>query len=135
MPVEQEFPVSVEINLKGGDGSAARPTGDVCTPGTYVVMNGELFTENCAETSTQTIHGDQWVTIEAEVRGGSSIKHILNGEVIAAYEQPQLDETSPDAQRLLASGSDPMLREGYISLQSNSHPIEFSTIEILLLEE
>lgn len=134
MTMEQEFPISVEVNLIGGTGSGDRPTGNVCTPGTHVVVDDELFTENCGATSTRTIHGDEWVTIEAEVRGGSSIKHIVNGEVVAAYEQPQLDEASPDARRLLASGADKMLREGYISLQSNSHPIEFRKIEILLLD-
>lgn len=135
MTVAQEFPVCVEMNFIGNGETGDRPTGDVCTPGTNVVMNGELFTEQCASTSTQAIPGDAWVTVEAEVHGNAAITHKVNGVVTASYTQPQLDERSPDAQRLLASGSDMMLREGYISLQSNSHPIEFRKIEILPLDD
>lgn len=134
MLVDQEFPVCVEVNLIGGGGSGDRPTGDVCSPGTHVVIDGELFTPQCASTSTVTVHGDQWVTVEAEVRGNASIVHRVNGAVVAEYTQPQLDESSPDARRLLEAGYDKMVEAGYISLQSNSHPIEFRKIEVLKLE-
>lgn len=135
MTKEQEFPVCVEMNFIGGSGSGERPTGNVCSPGTHVVLNGELFTEQCASTSTKTIHGDEWVMAEVEVHGNTSITHRVNGEVVTTYTQPQLDETAPDAQRLLEAGHPKMVQEGYISLQSNSHPIEFRTIALLPLEE
>jgi hypothetical protein len=131
---DQEFPVCVEVNLIGNGDSGDRPTGDVCTPGTHVVIDGELFTPQCASTSTAAVPGDAWVTVEAEVRGNASIIHRVNGEVVAEYAQPQLDESSPDARRLLEAGYDRMVSSGYISLQSNSHPIEFRKIEVLKLE-
>jgi hypothetical protein len=134
MRPEQEFPVCVELNLHGGDGTGDRPTGNVCTPGTHIILNGELFKQHCASTSTQTLHGDEWVTVEAEVRGSESIRHFVNGEMVVEYSQPQLDEASEDAQHLLAAGADSVVGGGYISLQSNSHPIEFRKIEILLLD-
>lgn len=133
MTKEQEFPVCVELNLKGGDGNGERPTGDVCTPGTHIVMDGRLFTDHCAATSTQTIHGDEWVTVEAEVHGNKSIKHFVNGQLVAEYSLPRLDTASEDARQLIEAGADTLVREGYISLQSNSHPIEFRRIEIMLL--
>ena len=47
MSVEQEFPVSIEAQLLGGLGEVKRTTGNLCTPGTNVVMNGELITQHC----------------------------------------------------------------------------------------
>ena len=50
------------------------------------------------------------------------------------YEKPQLDDRDPDGRRLIKDG-DKMLHEGYIALQSESHPIEFRKVEILPLKE
>src|SRR5689334_1251899 len=38
MRKDQEFPVSIEAQLLGGNGKDARSTGNVCTPGTNIVM-------------------------------------------------------------------------------------------------
>jgi hypothetical protein len=72
--------------------------------------------------------------MEVEVHGNSIIKHIVNGQVVLEYERPQLDENDGDAQKLIKD-SDKMLNEGYISLQAESHPVEFRKIEIRPLEE
>lgn len=122
MKKDQDFPNSIEVQLLGGNGRDERPTGNLCTPGTHVVMDGNLVTRHCNSSSSKTYHGDQWVTIELEVHGNSTIKHIVNGEVVLEYEQPQLDDGT-------------MLSEGSISLQAESHPVEFRKVEILLLEE
>ena len=66
--------------------------------------------------------------------GERSIKHIVNGEVVLEYEKPQLDENDRDARKLIKDGNK-MLHEGYISLQAESHPVEFRKVEILALEE
>jgi len=122
MKKDQDFPDSIEVQLLGGNGRDERPTGNLCTPGTHVVMDGKLVTQHCTSSSSKTYHGNQWVTIELEVHGNSVIKHIIDGEVVIEYEQPQLDNGT-------------MLSEGSISLQSESHPVEFRKVEILLLEE
>ncbi|MBC8471079.1 MAG: DUF1080 domain-containing protein [Planctomycetes bacterium] len=122
MKKDQDFPDSIEVQLLGGNGTDERSTGNLCTPGTHVVMDGKLITQHCTSSSSKTYHGDQWVTIEVEVHGNSAIKHIVNGEVVLEYEQPQLDNGT-------------MLSEGSISLQAESHPTEFRKVEILLLEE
>jgi hypothetical protein len=133
MAKAQNFPVSIEAQFLGGTGEGERPTGNLCTPGTHVVMDGKLFTPHCVNSRSKTYDGEQWVTAEIEVRG-DSIKHLVNGEVVIEYSQPQLDESDPDAKRLLGSG-DKMLRDGYIALQAESHPLEFRKVEILLLEK
>ncbi len=133
MTKEQSFPVSIEAQFLGGNGKDERSTGNLCTPGTHVVMNGKLITQHCTSSRSQTFHGDQWVTMEAEVRGDSTIKHFVNGELVLEYEKPQLDESDPDAQKLIINGAK-MIREGYIALQAESHPLEFRKVEILLLQ-
>ncbi|MCK4292938.1 MAG: DUF1080 domain-containing protein [Planctomycetes bacterium] len=134
MRKEQSFPVSVEVQMLGGNGRDERSTGNVCTPGTHIVMDGKLVKRHCTSSSSKTYHGDQWVTLEIEVHGNDTIKHIVNGEVVLEYEKPQLDENDRDAQKLIKDGNK-MLHEGYISLQAESHPVEFRKVEILALEE
>jgi hypothetical protein len=130
---EQNFPVSIEAQFLGGDAEKERPTANVCTPGTHIMMNGELITRHCTSSKSKTYHGDQWVTVELEVRGDSLINHIIDGQVVLSYQKPQFDEKDPDAQ-LLITGSDLLLREGYIALQAESHPLEFRKVEILILD-
>lgn len=133
MTKKQDFPVSIEVQLLGGDGTNKRSTANLCTPGTNVVLAGKLHTQHCTDSTSKTYHGDQWVTVEVEVRGNTLIKHLIDGETVLAYTQPQLDETDADAKRLLESGAPKMLSEGWISLQAESHPVEFRKVELMKL--
>ena len=129
MALEQDFPVSIEVQLLGGPGKAKRTTGNLCTPGTNVVMGGKLVRRHCINSKSKTYHGDQWVTCELEVRGNNFVRHKINGEVVLEYTNPQLDDRDGDAKPLIASrGGDKMLKTGTISLQSESHPCEFRNI-------
>jgi hypothetical protein len=134
MRVDQEFPVSIEAQMLGGDGEHARSTANLCTPGTNVVMNGELVTRHCIDSTSKTYHGDDWVAVEIEVHSGDVIRHWMEGEVVLEYTAPELDPNDVDAQRLLALGAPKMLAGGYISVQAESHPLEFRRIELLPLE-
>jgi len=134
MRKDQEFPVCIEAQLLGGNGKDKRSTGNMCSPGTHVVMNNQLVTQHCVTSRSETYHGDQWVKAEVEVHGDGIIKHIINGKVVLEYERPQLDENDADAKKLI-KGENNLLSEGYISLQAESHPVEFRKIEILPLEE
>jgi len=134
MAKDQDFPVSIEVQLLGGDGKNKRTTSNLCTPGTNVVKGGKLFTNHCTGSSSKTYHGEQWVTAEVEVRGDKVIRHIIDGKVVLQYEQPQLDPKSKDAKKLIKDGK-LLLKEGSISLQSESHPVEFRKVELLKLAE
>ena len=134
MRKDQDFPVSIEVQFLGGNGKDKRPTGNVCTPGTNIVMRDKLITQHCNDSRSKTYHGDEWVTVEVEVHGNGIIKHKIDGETVIEYEKPQLDDRDPDARRLITDG-DKMLHEGYIALQSESHPIEFRKVEIMPLKE
>jgi 3-keto-disaccharide hydrolase len=134
MRVGQDFPIAIEAQMLGGDGMNSRSTGNLYTPGTNVFMNGRLITDHCISSNSQTYHGDQWVTMEIEVHGNNLIKHIVNGEVVMQYTQPQLDERDPDALMLLDKQG-LMLSGGFICLQAKSHPVEFRKVQIILLNE
>jgi hypothetical protein len=134
MRKDQDFPVSIEVQFLGGNGKDKRPTGNVCTPGTNIVMKDKLIIQHCNDSSSKTYHGNEWVTVEVEVHGNSLIRHQVAGETVLEYEKPQLDDRDPDARALIKDG-DKMLHDGYIALQSESHPIEFRKVEILLLKE
>jgi hypothetical protein len=134
MRKDQEFPVSVEVQLLGGNGSAERSTANVCTPGTHIVMGGKLVKRHCNNSTSKTFHGDQWVTVEVEVRGGKIIKHRVNGEEVLQYSEPQLDPTDRDAKQLVQNGAT-LLTGGSISLQAESHPVEFRKVELRELKD
>jgi hypothetical protein len=134
MAKDQDFPVSIEVQLLGGNGKDARTTSNLCTPGTNVVMNGELKLQHCINSSSKTYHGEQWVTAEIEVHNSEIIRHLLDGEVVLEYNKPQLDKRDENAKPLIRDDQ-LMLTGGTISLQSESHPIDFRKIEIMVLED
>ena len=74
------------------------------------------------------------MTVDVEVHGNGVIKHVVDGETVIEYEKAQLDEKDADGKKLIKNG-EKMLSEGTISLQSESHPIEFRKVEILPLKE
>ena len=133
MKKDQNFPDSIEVQLLGGNGKDQRTNCNVCTPGTNIVMNDKLVTKHCINSISKTYHGDQWVTAEVEVRGNDTVKHILEGETVLEYEKPQLGDGNAEANKKIPEAIK-MLSEGYISLQSESHPVEFRKVQIRLLD-
>jgi len=129
MTLDQSFPVSIEAQFLGGTGEGERPTANLCTPGTNVVMDGELITQHCVSSSSKTYHGDEWVTVEMEVRGDEFIGHVIDGETVIAYSEPQIDGDNKAEDYPVPDGTP--LSEGYIALQAESHPIEFRKVELL----
>lgn len=133
MLLEQYFPVSIEAQFLGGLGDGPRPTGNLCTPGTDVVMSGEHIKQHCTQSTSATYDGDVWVSLEVEVRGSELLRHIIDGEIILEYSDPQLDPEDVLAAPFLDVG-DGLLSGGYIALQAESHPVEFRNIHILVLD-
>lgn len=135
MGLDQPSPVSIEVQLLGGNGTDERPTANICSMGTHIVMDGELITPHCTESSSKTYHGDQWVTVEAEVHGGEIIHHYINGEKVLSYSKPQYDPSDPNTEHLIPENGDMIITGGYIALQAESHPTHFRNIEILPLNK
>ena len=130
--LNQNFPVSIEVQLLGGDGTNDRPTANLCTPGTHVQINNQLETSHCIESNSDTFHDEEWVHLEIEVHKDSIIKHYINGNKVMEYTKPIYGgQYASDATESLEGQP---VTSGYISLQSESHPIEFKNIELLDLE-
>ena len=128
MTVDQDFPNSIEVQLLGGNGKDERSTANLCTPGTQYVKDGKIVKQHCTNSSSKTYHGDQWVRSEVLVLGDSLIVHYVNGEEVMRYNKPQLDP-------IKGSEEGELLKSGSISLQSESHPVDFRKVEIIDLEK
>jgi 3-keto-disaccharide hydrolase len=135
MMVDQDFPVSIEVQLLGGlsDGKP-RPTANVCTPGTNIVFNGRLHTQHCTNSTSKTYDGDQWVRVEALVQGDELIRHIVEGQTVLEYTKPQIGggQASPVDPKVKIDGTP--LTGGYIALQAETAPADFRKVELLNLE-
>jgi hypothetical protein len=130
MGLDQQFPVSIEVQFLGGKAEGKRSTANLCTPGTNVVMKEEFITRHCTESVSKTYAGDQWVTVEVEVRGAGVIRHLIDGDTVMAYEKAQLDPKDADAKKLIKDPAKLLIEGGSISLQAESHPCEFRKVEI-----
>jgi len=128
---EQDWPISVEMQLLGGLGDGrSRPTGNMCSPGTDVIYQGKISADHCINSTSKTYDGDQWVRGELIVMGDSIIKHIINGDTVLQYSKPQIGGG-------VANGFDPkykqdgkLLSRGFIALQSEGQPVDFKNIKI-----
>lgn len=134
MGKDQDFPISLEEQLLGGNGKDPRSTANLCTPGTNVVMNGKLIKDHCISSTSKTYHGEQWVRAGALVLGDSVIKHFVFSDTVIVYNKPQTgggNVTNAD-NKLMQEGR--LLKEGSISLQSESHPVDFRKVELFDLK-
>lgn len=145
MGLHQTFPVSVEAQFLGGTPGATRPTGNVCTPGVTISIDGAPVKAHCTNADAPTYQDGRWVKFEVEVRGSRRVSHIVEGREVMAYtdlklapaEYPGLTnidvKSGPGAAR--AARGEAALDRGWISLQSEGSPVEFRNIEILTLRE
>ena len=134
MALEQDFPICIEAQFLGGNGKDERSTLNLCTPGTNVEMQGKLFTPHCVNSKSKTYHGDQWVTAQMLVLGDSIVKHIVGTDTVLVYGKPQYDGRDKWVKQAgLKDGV--TIKRGTISLQSESHPVEFRRVELLDLEK
>jgi hypothetical protein len=98
------------------------------------VYNGKIDPRHCINSSSQTYEGEQWIRAEAIVLGDSLITHIINGDTVLQYTQPQIGGG-------VANNYDPkikidgkLLSSGFIALQSEGQEIDFRKVELLNLE-
>lgn len=135
MEKDQDFPASIEVQLLGGTGTGNRTTANLCTPGTNVVMDKKLITRHCTNSTSKTYHGEQWVTVEIEVRGSQVIRHWIDGQEVLSYNEPQWDPSDAHAKKIADKQGGLLITGGSISLQSESHPVDFRKVEIMKLAE
>lgn len=129
MPKEQDWPISVEMQLLAGlpDGKP-RPTGNMCSPGTEIYFKGKKYDGHCLSSTSKTYPPGVWVKGELIVLGDSLITHIIEGDTVLQYSKPQIGGG-------VANRFDPKqkidgkpLKSGFIALQSEGQPIDFRNI-------
>jgi hypothetical protein len=133
MTLDQDFPVSVEVQFLGGLGDGERSTLNVCTPGTDIDIDGKPAEGHCHNSSSKTFNGDQWVTAEIVVYADSIIHHIVNGDTVMTYTHPRTGPEMKPENYPVADGTP--LKEGYIALQAESHNVQFRRIELTELKK
>ncbi len=136
MGLNQGFPCSMEVQFLADEGKGKRPTGNVCTPGTNLEMDGKLVTQHIIGSSAPTFPAEEWVKVEVEVHGSEQVIHRINGVEVLRYQRPQLDPRNDNAPAtdLLVAGADKILNYGHIALQAEGQPVWFRNIELKSLE-
>jgi len=128
MLVQQRFPVSVEGQFLGGLNAGSRPTANMCSPGTEVDINSKMAQNHCVYSNSKTYHDERWVSVEFIVYSDSLIHHIVEKETVMTYTNIRIGGGYLFPRYKDKIGTP--LKEGYIALQSESHPIEFKNIMI-----
>lgn len=122
MTLDQDFPDSIELQLLGTLPDNPRTNANLCSPGTHVMFGTELETDHCIQSSSRSYIEDEWVTVGVLVHEDRWIDHRLEGRSVLAYHSPQLDDGTP-------------VRSGYISIQSESHPLDIRLVRVRPLTE
>ncbi len=134
MPRDQTFPISIEAQFLGGRGDGKpRSTANMCSPGTEVVFEGTIYKDHCLNSSSATFDGEQWVRAEMLVHGSGTITHFANGQKVLEYSLSQYGGGQVDHYDATTKLDGKLIEGGYISLQSESHPIDFRKVELLNL--
>jgi ABC-type molybdate transport system substrate-binding protein len=133
---DQDFPISIEVQFLGGlrDGNA-RPTSNVCSPGTRLVYAGAPDEAHCIRSSAPTIDGDAWVMADVLVQGNEHVVHYVDGLPVIEYGGLAYGGGNVNGHDPAEKPDGEPLERGYLSLQSESHPIQFRRVELLELTD
>jgi hypothetical protein len=97
------------------------------------VYQGTIYKDHCLNSSSPTYDRDQWVRVEMVVHGSGTITHYVNGMKVLEYSMPQYGGGVVDNYDATTKPDGKLMDGGYISLQSESHPIDFRKVELLNL--
>ncbi len=128
MKIDQEFPVSAEMQLLGGLRNGERSTANICTPGTDVDIDGQKAKYHCINSNSLTYNEDEWVSVEVIVYSDSIIHHIVESDTVLSYTNIRVGGGEIPDNYVNRIGE--RLSDGFISLQSEGHPVEFREIKI-----
>ncbi len=137
MSKKQQFPISLEMQFLGSDNAIKQTTGNVCTPGTHIMIDGKLEKNHIVQSTSNFYERDDWVRAEVEVLGDSIIHHKINGKIVMTYHHPSIGdmdwikERIPEKMEYWKPLQGTPLKKGYIALQAEGHPIHFKNIELM----
>lgn len=135
MTEQQDFPISLEAQFLGGLGEGPRPTANLCTPGMHVYMDGQLITQHCITAEAPTYKGEEWVVMDIVARADGRIAHVIQGDTVIKYQNPIMGGGMANNLKEGIMKENEPVNGGYISLQSESHPIQFKKVLIRSLDD
>ena len=97
----------------------------LCTPGTEVIYQKKRLATHCTYSLSETYLEDQWVQVLVKVNAGEEIQHWLKNKLVMRYKNPFLTDDKKENRNI---------SQGFIAIQSESHPIDFRRIAIRRLQ-
>ncbi|MFY0625602.1 MAG: DUF1080 domain-containing protein [Reichenbachiella sp.] len=139
--LNQNFPVSIEMQFLGKVEGESRTNGNLASPGTHVLAYDSLYKNHMLYSNYSAPEGDEWINIEAVVLGDSIVHHIVEGDTVLTYSSPRVGGWEKNSERWVEDNSWMIenegmpLKKGYIALQAESHAIHFRKVELLDLSD
>lgn len=128
---EQDWPISVEYQMLAEEKEGvARPTGNMCSPGTDVFFEGKIDPRHCINSTSPTFQWDEWVRADLIVFGDSIVHHLVNGDTVLTYSLPQIGGGTANRFDSSIKVDGTPLKSGYIGLQSEGQGVIFKDIKI-----
>jgi hypothetical protein len=134
MNVEQDWPRSIEMQLLADTPEGKRTTGNMCSPGTHITLNGQLDERHCIESNCPSRPKDEWVNISITVLGDSLITHSVEGKEVFSYTKPTQGGPLVNNDIKIYYTEGKTINSGHIALQSEGQEVDFKEIKLLNLE-
>jgi hypothetical protein len=133
MDVEQNWPVSIEVQLLGSTDSVKQKTANICTPGTTVFYKGSFTNEHCVSSTSKYYFDNEWVNLDIIVHKGKTISMVIDRDTVLIVSKPQIGGFLLPENYPVATGT--VLEDGYIALQAEGTNIDFRKVELKILDE
>jgi hypothetical protein len=98
-----------------------------------VFYNGAFTEEHCISSTSKNYYDGEWVTLDIIVHGSKAIYHVIDGDTVLTYTNPQVGGMLLPENYPVPSGT--FLEDGYIALQAEGTPIDFRKVELKILNE
>lgn len=132
MDIEQNWPVSLEVQLLGSTDSVKQKTANICTPGTTIYLNGKLTNEHCVSSSSKYYFDNEWVNLDIIVHGGKTISMVINRDTVLTISRPQIGGFLLPENYPLPVGT--VLDDGFVALQAEGTNIDFRKVDLKILD-
>ena len=126
IPQDAGFPVALEAQFLA-EGAHAPTTGNMCSLETSVVVKNERPDDHCILSDIPARPKDHWVRFELEAAPGGIFRHYIDGELAFEFSEAIFDVPQDWADGMSVD-------RGFFALQSESHPVDFRNIELMVLE-
>ena len=129
MARDQNFPVTLEMQLVNG---AGRSNGNICTPGTYVILDGAPNRDHCIGSSHPEMPTEDWIAVRVETEANGEVRFYVEDQLTFKIDQTLFEDGDIHMSGANTSGFTPdqPIRKGRIAFQAESHPTAFRNVEI-----